>query len=127
MGDRKNKVIAAVFSVLWIIVLAVIGYRVGGGDTVQKPGGVAVKMQSIELCETDMVEQLNTVTLEELDKIYGIGPKKAAAIVEMREKMGGFHTVDDLMCVDGVGDSIIASLKEYFSKKNDTESEKIAI
>ena len=46
---------------------------------------------------------LNTATVEQLIALPGIGPSRAQAIVELREKIGGFKKVDDLMRVKGIG------------------------
>ena len=39
---------------------------------------------------------LNTASVGELDAIKGIGPGKAKAIVQYRDKHGPFKSVDDL-------------------------------
>jgi len=46
---------------------------------------------------------LNTATVDQLLALPGIGPSKAAAIVETRQKIGGFKKVEDLMRVKGIG------------------------
>ena len=40
-------------------------------------------------------------------ELNGIGPSKAKAIVEYREKNGGFKTADDLSKVKGIGAKMI--------------------
>lgn len=39
--------------------------------------------------------------------IVGIGPARAAAIVEFRAKHGPFKTVDDLLLVKGIGEATL--------------------
>jgi competence protein ComEA len=46
---------------------------------------------------------LNTATVDQLLALPGIGPSKAAAIVETRQKIGGFKKLEDLMKVKGIG------------------------
>jgi competence protein ComEA len=46
---------------------------------------------------------LNTATEAELTKLPGVGPKKAQAILKLREKLGGrFKRIEDLMRVRGL-------------------------
>lgn len=48
---------------------------------------------------------LNRASAEELDQIYGVGPKIARKIVEYREseRGGRFHSVQDLTHIEGIG------------------------
>ena len=54
---------------------------------------------------------LNTATVAELDAVNGIGPSKASAIVEYRNKNGPFKSVDDLQNVKGFGKKSIDKLR----------------
>ena len=54
---------------------------------------------------------LNTATVEILDSLPGIGPQKAEAIVELRNRMGGFRSVEDILNVDGIGEKILAEIQ----------------
>ena len=47
---------------------------------------------------------INTASVEELAAaMQGVGPKKAAAIVEYRKKHGPFNKIDDIVKVKGIG------------------------
>lgn len=47
---------------------------------------------------------LNTASAQELEKgLFGIGAKKAEAIVEYREKNGNFISIEQLSDVSGIG------------------------
>ncbi|MGR8921254.1 MAG: ComEA family DNA-binding protein [Gammaproteobacteria bacterium] len=51
---------------------------------------------------------LNVADAETLAaNIVGIGPARAAAIVEFRDRHGPFKTVDDLLLVKGIGEATL--------------------
>lgn len=55
---------------------------------------------------------INRASVEELDGLKGIGPAKAKAIVEYRERNGFFGSVDELFKVKGIGEKLLAGMKE---------------
>lgn len=55
---------------------------------------------------------LNTATESELERLPGVGPATAAAIVEHRERSGPFTSVDELIDVRGIGDAKLAALRD---------------
>lgn len=54
---------------------------------------------------------INTASASELEALPGIGPSKAAAIVEYRKQNGPFKTLDDLVNVSGIGDKSLENIK----------------
>jgi len=46
---------------------------------------------------------LNHATVEELRRLPGVGPKRAEAILVLRQRLGRFQRVEDLLRVKGVG------------------------
>lgn len=53
---------------------------------------------------------INSATQSELEMLQGIGPAKAKAIIEYREKNGSFESVNDLEKVNGIGSETIKQL-----------------
>ena len=55
---------------------------------------------------------INTATVDELTSLPNIGPSRAAAIVDYREREGPFGSVDELMNVGGIGEKITDSIRD---------------
>ena len=59
-----------------------------------------------------LLVNLNTATLSDLDNLPGIGPARAAAILQEREARGPFASVEALARVPGLGPAAIARLRD---------------
>ncbi len=55
---------------------------------------------------------LNTADITELCTLNGIGESKARAILAYRQEIGGFHSVEQLKEVSGIGDSLFTQIKD---------------
>jgi competence protein ComEA len=55
--------------------------------------------------------QLNSATLEELDRLPGVGPVTAQKILDYREEHGAFASVDELDAVPGIGPGRLEELR----------------
>ena len=58
---------------------------------------------------------LNTATAADLQKLNGIGEKKAEQIIAYREQKGGFKSIDELKEVSGIGDKTFDVLKDQIT------------
>jgi competence protein ComEA len=58
---------------------------------------------------------LNSAGAEELDALPGIGPAKAAAIVQYRSEHGPFANVNDLVRVPGFGPGVLRRLQDHIT------------
>jgi competence protein ComEA len=59
------------------------------------------------------VVHLNSATADQLETLDGIGPSLAARIVAWRAAHGGFHSVDDLGQVPGIGPARLEALRGH--------------
>ncbi|QTD41640.1 helix-hairpin-helix domain-containing protein [Sporosarcina sp. Te-1] len=65
----------------------------------------------------DGTVNINTASEQELMTIPGIGPSKAAAIVQYREEHGPFPSEKDLTKVSGIGQKTFENLESFISVK----------
>jgi competence protein ComEA len=54
---------------------------------------------------------INTATLEQLDTLPGIGPAIAQRIIDYRETVGAFASIEEITQVSGIGDATFAKIK----------------
>lgn len=59
------------------------------------------------------VEMLNGYDVMEWQSITGIGPTLAARIVEYRELVGGFESVEELLEVSGIGPAKLSQVEQH--------------
>ncbi|MEH7525045.1 helix-hairpin-helix domain-containing protein [Bacillus sp. JJ1503] len=60
---------------------------------------------------------LNTANEAELQTLTGIGPAKAAAIIEFRETNGPFKAIEDLKSISGIGEKTFEKLRDSIKVK----------
>jgi len=83
------------------------------GDVV--PSSFVSRRQRRKACKEAIVPgpvNLNTADEATLTSLKGIGAVKAKAIIAYRQQNGPFKSVDDLKKVPGIGDKLLAQLKD---------------
>lgn len=60
---------------------------------------------------------INTASKETLITLNGIGESKAQAIIDYRDEIGGFKSVDDITNVSGIGEKTLEKIKDKISIK----------
>ena len=58
---------------------------------------------------------INTASVEELDRLPGIGPAIAKAIIDYRSKNGPFKKIEDINAVKGIGDALFEKIKDQIT------------
>lgn len=58
---------------------------------------------------------INTASAEELDKLPGIGPSLAKAIIDHRTKNGPFKQIENINDVKGIGDALFEKIKDQIT------------
>ncbi|MCB9078747.1 MAG: helix-hairpin-helix domain-containing protein [Anaerolineaceae bacterium] len=77
-------------------IVAVAGSRSGSSAPISNTGGII---------------NLNTATLEQLDSLPGVGPAIAQRILDYRDSVGGFSSIEEITQVSGIGPATFDKIK----------------
>lgn len=66
---------------------------------------------------TDRLININTASVDELEKLPGIGPAKASEIIKYRTENGPFESVDELVKVKGIGSKTLEKIRPFVCVK----------
>lgn len=87
-----------------------------------EPESSAVDQPSSALPESSQSEEstafpidLNTADAAQLDTVPGIGEVIAGRIIEYRNSVGKFKTVDELLNVKGIGEKTLDEMRDYLT------------
>jgi competence protein ComEA len=81
------------------------------GTKAAGPAGTRAASPAGTRVTTELIN-INTADAATLEVLPGIGPVKAKAVIEYREKNGPFKMVDDLKNVSGIGDKTLQDLRD---------------
>lgn len=87
--------------------------RVGDGERVVIPSVERATPAPTEPAEANppLLVNVNTASIEELDRLPGIGPAIGERIVHYREQNGPFTSLDELTRVDGISARMVERLR----------------
>lgn len=80
------------------------------GETVIIPTKGAISPTLTPAVEEEDLIDLNSADLQELMKLPGIGEKRAAEIIRLREEKGGFKSKEDILEISGISEKLLESI-----------------
>lgn len=112
--ERKTKfgegIVFALVVLVCVAVLITAGIR--RNPKVETAYPIHVLPESfVDLDKTD----INTAPAEELDELPGVGETLAQNIIAYREANGGFESIEEIMLVDGIGESLFAGMRDMIT------------
>lgn len=95
-------------------------YIVNGSDfhlQIERDGTAVITSSSMLAAERIIIGiplDINTMSETDFDRLPGVGSVMAGRIVEYRQKNGGKMRVQDLLAVEGIGETKYQKLSKYF-------------
>lgn len=87
------------------------------GSKIESPSPVAPPKRSHK-----GLLDLNRATDQDLDSLPGVGPKLAERIMEYRQSVGAFHSLDELQAVKGIGKKKFERIRPWVTVISDTRA-----
>ena len=85
-------------------------------DECKKTNQVCVEKEEIKEDEViDKRVNINKASISELKTLPNIGESKAQAIIDYRNSVGIFNSIDDIKNVSGIGDSLFDKIKDLIT------------
>lgn len=72
-------------------------------------------ISSVERIVLGIPLDINVMTVEDFDRLPGVGAALAQRIISYRQKNGGIMSVEDLRDVEGIGESKYSTLRSFFN------------
>ena len=113
----KTEIFFLILTAAFLLITAVTFCRKApGGES-----GQTVRVWKDTNADEALPEKINVNTADEtaLQKLPGIGPVLAQRIIEWRETNGDFAIAEDLLAVEGIGQTKLDEIRDYITMQEE--------
>ena len=112
--DKQVRILTAIGLTLIAVVFLFAAFSPLGEQTVLRQGAVrnSATVQEMQSEPVQSLVNINTASAEELEALPGIGAAKAQSIINERRVHGRFASKEDIMRVEGIGESVYTQIKD---------------
>lgn len=110
---KQEKIILVFLSLTLAVGLGISTYKKGQGPQLNvQPNQMLKQEQAERLLEKRRQVNINSLELNELSQLPGIGEKIAANIIAYHQAHGPFKSKEELLQVEGIGEKKLERLKD---------------
>ncbi len=100
----KTEKFILLFTILFLLMVLTGFYRGGASGRSSVDGGYTVETERASTWKMEIHRiNINTADAQELQTLHGIGEVLAERIIERRESVGPYRSVEELLEVKGIG------------------------
>lgn len=117
---KGGAVLLAICALSLSMVLGIfIGRNLNGGYAAMPQNSEVLPHHTEDIVATDVETaddfklDINTASKVQLMDLPGIGEVTAEKIIDYRTEHGPFHSTDDLLIIDGIGQKKLQAIEEY--------------
>ncbi len=125
--NPDERVLVIMLILCFILVIAVVSVNIINAPKFEEPVFTSSAVEedisylnssynsSVTVSESETIYfiGINTATIDELQKIPGIGPVTAQKIVDYRNENGTIVEFSELLNIDGIGEKTVETISEY--------------
>ena len=112
MEKRIQSVLSIALGALALALMAAVVFRYASTAGF---GSIAIAPAELETVQRYALIDLNHADESELQALPGIGEVLAERIIAWREENGGFHSKEDVLAVQGIGEATYEKIAPYIT------------